>query len=51
MRAGESGLVYLTYTNCEPNDIAYYPRSSKVFIRGIGLIARAERLDCWNGEV
>jgi hypothetical protein len=34
----------------EPNDIAYYPRSNKFYLRGIGLMARIERLDYWDGE-
>lgn len=51
MCAGESGLVYLAYGTREPNDICYYPRSNKVFIRGVGLIARVEQLDYWDGEL
>jgi hypothetical protein len=34
----------------EPSDIAYYPRSNKVYFRGIGLMTRIERLDYWDGE-
>ena len=34
----------------EPNDIAYYPRSNKVYFRGIGLMARVDRLGYWDGE-
>jgi hypothetical protein len=34
----------------EPSDIAYYPRSNKVYFRGVGLMARIERLDYWDGE-
>ncbi len=34
-RAGPRGLTYLAYGTREPNDIAYYPRSKKVFLRGI----------------
>ncbi len=50
MRAGADGLVYLAYGTREPNDISYYPRSNKISIRGVGLIARVERLDYWDGE-
>ena len=50
MRAGSDGLVYLAYGTRDPNDISYYPRSNKVFLRGVGLIARVERLDYWDGE-
>jgi mannose-6-phosphate isomerase-like protein (cupin superfamily) len=47
---GEHGLTLLSYGTREPNDIAYYPRSKKVFFRGVGLITRVEELDYWEGE-
>ena len=50
LRAGEGGLRYLAYGTREPNDIAYYPRSGKVYFRGIGLMTRLEQLDYWEGE-
>ena len=37
-------------TTREPNDIAYYPRSGKVSLRGVGVIGRIERLGYWDGE-
>ena len=43
-------LVYLAYGTREPNDIAYYPRSGKVTLRGIGVMGRIEPLDYWDGE-
>jgi uncharacterized cupin superfamily protein len=49
-RGGETALTLLLYGTREPNDIAYYPRSNKVYFRGIGLMARVERLDYWDGE-
>ena len=49
-KAGENGLTYLAYGTREPNDIAYYPRSKKVFLRGVGLIGRIEAVDYWDGE-
>jgi uncharacterized cupin superfamily protein len=49
-RAGDEGLTYLAYGTREPNDIAYYPRSGKVYFRGIGVIGRIEPLDYWDGE-
>jgi len=49
-RAGESGLTYLAYGTREPGDVCYYPRSNKLAFRGIGLIARLERLEYWDGE-
>lgn len=50
LRAGAAGLTYLGYGTREPNDICYYPRSNKVFFRGLGLIARLEALEYSDGE-
>jgi uncharacterized cupin superfamily protein len=50
LRAGEGRLTYLAYGTREPNDIAYYPRSGKVYFRGVGLMTRLEHLDYWDGE-
>jgi uncharacterized cupin superfamily protein len=50
LRSGEAGLTYLAYGTREPNDMCYYPRSNKVFFRGLGLIARLEHLDYDDGE-
>jgi len=47
---GEHGVTLLSYGTREGNDIAYYPRSNKVYFRGVGLITRLERLDYWDGE-
>jgi uncharacterized cupin superfamily protein len=49
-RAGSQGLTYLAYGTRDSNDIAYYPRSNKIFFRGLGLIARLEPLDYSDGE-
>jgi uncharacterized cupin superfamily protein len=49
-RAGEAPLTYLAYGTREPNDIAYYPRSNKVSLRGVGVMGRIEQLDYWDGE-
>jgi uncharacterized cupin superfamily protein len=49
-RAGPEGLTYLAYGTRDANDIAYYPRSNKVYLRGLGVIARLELLDYWDGE-
>ena len=48
--AGDGGITYLVYGTREPNDICYYPRSNKVYFRGVGLMTRLERLDYWDGE-
>jgi uncharacterized cupin superfamily protein len=47
---GPDGITYLVYGTREPNDIAYYPRSNKINFRGIGLIARLDHLDYYDGE-
>ncbi len=49
-RAGAGGLTYLAYGTREPSDVCWYPRSNKVFFRGLGLIARVEPLDYMDGE-
>jgi uncharacterized cupin superfamily protein len=49
-RAGDEELKLLVYGTREPNDIAYYPKSNKIFFRGVGLITRLERLDYYDGE-
>jgi uncharacterized cupin superfamily protein len=49
-RADGAGLTLLAYGTRDPGDICFYPRSNKVSFRGIGVIARIERLDYWDGE-
>ena len=49
-RAGEPGLTYLAYGTRNPGDVCYYPRSNKIYFRGLGLIARLEDLDYDDGE-
>jgi uncharacterized cupin superfamily protein len=49
-RAGERGLTLLAYGTRHPGDICYYPRSNKIAFRGVGVIARLEKLDYWDGE-
>jgi uncharacterized cupin superfamily protein len=50
IRGGEDGIVYLAYGTRKPNDIAYYPRTNKIYFAGVGLIARLEDLDYDDGE-
>jgi uncharacterized cupin superfamily protein len=50
IRAGDAGIVFLAYGTRRPNDIRYYPRSNKVFFKGVGLIARLDDLDYFDGE-
>ena len=49
-RAGDQGLRYLAYGPHDPNDIAYFPRSKKVYLRGVELIVRVEPLGYWVDE-
>jgi uncharacterized cupin superfamily protein len=48
--AGPEGITYLAYGTREPNDICYYPRSNKVYLRGVGLMTRLEHLAYEDGE-
>ncbi len=48
--AGEAGLTYLAYGPNVPDEICYYPRSNKIAFFGVGVIARVEKLDYWDGE-
>jgi uncharacterized cupin superfamily protein len=48
--AGPEGLTYLAFGTRDSNDVAYYPRSNKIYFRGLGLIARLEPLDYFDGE-
>jgi uncharacterized cupin superfamily protein len=50
IRSGESGLTFLAYGTRRPDDVCYYPRSNKIYFRGLGLIARLEDLDYDDGE-
>jgi uncharacterized cupin superfamily protein len=49
-RGGPDGMTLLVYGTRKPNDIVYYPRSRKIFWRGVGLIARVESLEYDDGE-
>jgi uncharacterized cupin superfamily protein len=49
-RAGPAGLTMLIYGTRRPNDTCWYPRSSKIYWRGLGVIGRIESLDYSDGE-
>ena len=34
----------------DTRDISYYPRTNKVFFRGVGLLTRLEPVGYWDGE-
>ena len=50
LRAGDSDMTFLAYGTRNANDVCYYPRSNKIYFRGLGLIARLEDLDFDDGE-
>lgn len=47
---GDIELTCLAYGTREPGDACYYPRSGKVAWRGLGVVARVEQVDYWDGE-
>jgi uncharacterized cupin superfamily protein len=47
--AGEE-LTFLAYGTREPGDICYFPRSGKIALRGLGVVARLQAADYWEGE-
>jgi uncharacterized cupin superfamily protein len=49
-RAGPNGVTMLVYGTRDPNDMCWYPRSSKIAWRGLGVIGRVEALEYFDGE-
>jgi uncharacterized cupin superfamily protein len=49
-RGGANGLTVLAWGTREPNDICWYPRSKKMYWRGVDVVGRVEELDYWDGE-
>ncbi len=49
-RAGADGVTMLIYGTRDSNDMCWYPRSSKIAWRGLGVIGRIEHLDYFEGE-
>jgi uncharacterized cupin superfamily protein len=49
-RAGANGITMLIYGTRRPNDMCWYPRSSKISWRGLGVIGRIEALEYGDGE-
>ncbi|MGH3074873.1 MAG: cupin domain-containing protein [Gaiellales bacterium] len=50
LRGGADGLTFLAYGTRDTGDVAYFPRSNKMYWPGLGVIGRIERLDYWDGE-
>ena len=40
----------LVYGTRDPNDMAWFPRSRKIYWRGFGVVGRIETLDYSDGE-
>jgi uncharacterized cupin superfamily protein len=49
--AGPDGLTMLIYGTRRANDMCWYPRSNKIFFRGLGVIGRIEPIDYDEGEL
>jgi uncharacterized cupin superfamily protein len=49
-RAGGEQLTFLAYGSLEPGDICYFPRSGKIALRGLGVVARLQAVDYWDRE-
>ncbi|HEV2059307.1 MAG TPA: cupin domain-containing protein [Solirubrobacteraceae bacterium] len=48
--AADDKLVLLAYGTRQPADTCWYPDSQKISYRGLGVIARVQPLDYWDGE-
>jgi uncharacterized cupin superfamily protein len=49
-RAGDEELTFLAYGSGDRGDIVYFPRSGKIAVPGLGIIARLAPADYWEGE-
>jgi uncharacterized cupin superfamily protein len=49
-RAGPDGVTMLTYGTRSPDDMAWFPRSRKVYLRAFGVVGRIEPLEYHDGE-
>jgi uncharacterized cupin superfamily protein len=49
-RSGEGGLTLLAFGTHEPHDVAYYPRSGKVALRGLKARFFITQVEYWDGE-
>lgn len=49
-QAGKEGVTMLIYGTRDPNDMCWYPRSNKIYWRGLGVIGRIEALEYGDDE-
>jgi uncharacterized cupin superfamily protein len=47
-RAGGNGVTMLMYSDVDPNDMCFYPRSGKVLMRGLGIVMKPELVRFWD---
>ena len=47
-RAGDEGMTMLAYSDVDPGDMCFYPRSGKVLIRGLGIVFKPEQVPYWD---
>lgn len=47
-RAGDRGMTMFMYSDVDPNDMCFYPRSGKVLMRGLGVVFRPEQVGFWD---
>jgi uncharacterized cupin superfamily protein len=50
-RAGPDGLTYLAYGTRQPDDASYYPRTGKVYLRGLGVVVDAQHFELRDEDV
>ncbi|MBU2600790.1 MAG: cupin domain-containing protein [Actinobacteria bacterium] len=51
LRGGADGITYLAFGERSNNDMTWYPNSTKISFRGLGVIGRLEPLSYYDGEV
>ena len=50
VRGGDGGLTYLAFGERDTGDVIWYPKSKKLFVRGLRVIFRVEPVGYWDGE-
>jgi uncharacterized cupin superfamily protein len=47
-RAGAGGMTLLMFSDVNPNDMCFYPRSGKVLLRGLGITILPQQVGYWD---
>jgi uncharacterized cupin superfamily protein len=50
VRGGDGGLTYLVFSERDTGDVIWYPKSKKLFVRGLRVMFRVEPVGYWDGE-